>query len=451
MPFRSIGFLLYFFGSSLGTLVYPIVGVVCYIILYHVFPQTTWWGMRLNFLGLRYSFIIGVCLIIGMFLNANKLRFGKSALHPVELSLIFVLITMILSGYMGLGWTHHSWVLLDKMAKVFLFTFMLSHVATDRRNLWIVVLTLVMMAWYLGHEAHIAPRGSFAKGRLNGIGGPDFRESSSLAIHLVALLPFIAVAFLQRPLWIKICAFLAGGYAVNAILLCRARSAFLAAMVAGVMAVWYGPRRYRRWIIFVLILGTIGGITLSDDWFWKRMVTIFTSAEERDESAQSRLIIWSASWEMIQEHPFGVGIGRFQDHIQRYNPDLILTRRDAHNSFILCLAETGWLGLAAFLASLLVSWLTLIHVQRTAMRRLSEPDFYLMLVFATRLALITYLVSGVFVSRYYAEGFWWFVILPVCLARCVENEARDEAVEVEALRNELQHRAREGNVPQWIT
>jgi hypothetical protein len=53
MPLRSLAFLGYFFGSSMLTLAFPMAGVVCYIVLYHIYPQTTWWGLALEPLGLR--------------------------------------------------------------------------------------------------------------------------------------------------------------------------------------------------------------------------------------------------------------------------------------------------------------------------------------------------------------------------------------------------------------
>lgn len=448
MPLRSIAFLMYFLGSSAGTLAYPIIGVVCYIVLYHVFPQTTWWGAHLNFLGLRYSFIIGLCLLIGTVLNLGRLRFGRQFIHPVEWGILLVFVAMLLSGVTGVTWDHRTLYILDKMTKVFLFTFLLSHVVVTRRRMWIVLLTLTAMVLYLGHEAHIAPPGSFEKGRLNGIGGPDFRMSAGLAIHLFALLPFVAIVFIQKSLWLKTFAFFAGCYGVNAILLCRARSAFVAGMIAIIMAIWYSPARYRRWIIAVLILGSIGGVHLSDDLFWKRMVTIFTSAEERDESAQSRFIIWNAAWEMFKERPMGVGIGQFEEQTRKFDPETFPIRRDAHSTFVLCLVETGIPGILAFLTVLGLAWMTLRHVDQRARSSLADPDFYELLVFANRLALLVYLLSGLFVSRFYTEGFWWFVIMPVCLARCVENEARDEARVTAAIQGELEKWLARDDAPQ---
>ena len=448
MPYRSVAFLLYFLGSSAGTLVFPMVGVVCYIILYHVFPLTTWWGKSLEFLNIRYSFTIGACLLIGTVLNLNKLRFGRNLIHPVEWGILFILFTMVLSGVTGTAWDDDTYFVLDKMLKVFLFTFMLSHIVVTRERIWIITVLLTVMAWYLGHEAHIAPKGSFNKGRLNGIGGPDFRESAGLAIHLFALLPFVLIVFRQKKIWLKGLAFFAGCYAINAILLCRARSAFLGGMAAALMAIWYCPRKYRRWVLTLLVIGSIGGIKLSDDWFWQRMVTIFTSAEERDDSARNRFIIWAAAREMIKEHPQGVGVGHFAHEIRKYDPENLPKERDAHNTFLLCFAETGVLGFCAYGGTIIVAWITLGRLNRRIRRELPEPELYQWLIMANRLSLIIYFVAGLFVSRYYTEGFWWFLVMPVCLSRCVENEIRDEVRDQAAIHVALERWLVQGGLPQ---
>jgi O-antigen ligase len=407
-------------------------------VLYHVYPQTTWWGKSIEFLGIRYAFVIGVCLMIGTVLNAPKLKFGRRLIHPVEWGILAILATFIISGLTGVRWDDRTIFVLDKMTKVFLFSFMLSHVVTTRDQCWKLTLLFTAMALYLGHEAQIAPRGSFEKGRLNGIGGPDFRESAGLAIHLFALLPFVAVVFRQKAIALKLLAFFAGCYSVNAVLLCRARSAFLAGMLAGAMAIWYSPQRHRRWIVTILVLGMLGGVKLSDDWFWNRMVTIFRSGEERDESARTRFIIWAAAWEMIKDRPFGVGVGQFSREIRKYDPEGLTKRRDAHNSYILCLAEAGIPGLIAYLVTILAAWITLQRLTLRVRQKLSDPDLFELLIFANRLALLVFLFSGLFVSRLYTEGFWWFVLMPVCLSRAAENEIRAEAREEEAVRAQLE-------------
>lgn len=425
MPFRSIAFLIYFCGSTAGTLLWPMVGVICYLVLYHVYPQTTWWGKAIEHLGIRYAFICGSCLLIGTFLNLPRQPFGRRFVHPLEWCVLLFFLAMLISTATGTKWDYRSEVFLDKMAKVVLFTFVFSHVVVTADRLWHITLLLMLMSLYLGHEADNAPPGAFERNRLNGIGGPDFRESAGLAIHLVALLPFIAIVFRQKMLILKLMAFLATGYSINAILLCRARSAFLAGMITGVIAIWLIPRRYRTGMIVLLICGAVGGVILSDSWFWDRMMTIFTSAESRDESASTRITIWSAAWEMIKANPQGVGIGHFEVEIGKYAGPGV-QHRDAHNTFVLCAAEVGFPGLLAFVATLATAWGTLGHLNRRVRREMGSHDLFELLIFANRLALLVYVISGMFVSRLYTEGFWVLAMLPVCLSRAVENALRSE-------------------------
>lgn len=426
MPLRSITFLLYFCGSSAAALVYPMIGVVCYIVLYHVFPETTWWGKSLQPLGIRYAFICGICVIIGTALNLHRLPLGKQAVHPVEWGVLLVFLAMLVSTATGTPWDYRTEYILDKMAKVVVFAMMLSHVVITRDRLWQLTLLFTLMALYLGHEARDAPPSAFTQNRLNGIGGPDFRESAGLAIHLFALMPFVVVVF-RQPSWkLKLLAFLAGGYGVNAILLCRARSAFVGGVVAGLLALWYVPRRHRRWIFGVLTAGALGGVVLSDAWFWDRMVTIWSSAEERDQSAASRIEIWTAAWNLVKDRPLGVGIGHFEGQIGAYGPERV-AGRDAHNTYVLCAAEVGIPGLLLYLGTLGLSWQTLARANRRARAMLTDPHLFELFVFAARLALVVYVVSGLFVSRLYTEGVWWFILLPACISRAVEAEIQAEA------------------------
>jgi putative inorganic carbon (hco3(-)) transporter len=437
MPLRSITFLCYFLGSCGLSFITPMVGVVCYLVVYHVFPHTTWWGKHLSFLGLRYSFLCGVCLLVGTALNLNRLRFGRRFLHPIELMCLSVLLVMVLSSIASGTWCARTEFALDKMFKVILFGLMMVHVVTSRRYMWTLTILFTALSLYLGMEARNAPPGAFTDNRLDGVGGPDFRESASLAIHLFALLPFVGVVLRQKSILLKALAFLAGCYSINAILMCRARTAFVAGVIAGVLAIWYIPKRHRLWVVVMLILAVIGGVILSDTWFWERMFTIFDAPEERDASAAYRLVIWSAAWEMFKANPGGVGVGQFRNRIGQYavHPSeyALVHDRDAHNSYILCAAETGVLGLAVYLGTLAMAWLTLGRAERMARRHIADSDRIELMVFACRLALLVYMISGMFVSRFYTEATWIFIMMPACLDRVVENEIRATSKQTAAL------------------
>jgi O-antigen ligase len=85
--------------------------------------------------------------------------------------------------------------------------------------------------------------------------------------------------------------------------------------------------------------------------------------EELDMSTASRFEIWDGAMRMWQDHPLGVGLRRFPQYIGRYSR---FAGFDAHNYYVLTLAELGPLGLGALLWLL---WRTLRlanRVRRTA-------------------------------------------------------------------------------------
>jgi len=74
-----------------------------------------------------------------------------------------------------------------------------------------------------------------------------------------------------------------------------------------------------------------------------------------DESASERIVAWSEGLEMLKAQPlFGVGFGQFVDHHT-------LT---AHNSLVLCFAETGFIGCFLWVGLLVVTLLELHGIAR---------------------------------------------------------------------------------------
>jgi len=78
-----------------------------------------------------------------------------------------------------------------------------------------------------------------------------------------------------------------------------------------------------------------------------------TQIEITDDNfaALERLAHWQVGWRMFEEHPWiGVGIGNFAPEYEHYAPaHWYEPLGHAHNIFINFMAETGILGLAAFL------------------------------------------------------------------------------------------------------
>lgn len=67
---------------------------------------------------------------------------------------------------------------------------------------------------------------------------------------------------------------------------------------------------------------------------------------ELDTSTASRFDLWQGAWKMWREHPAGVGLARFKSQIGNYSR---YQDFDAHNYYVLVLAEAGLLGLGALI------------------------------------------------------------------------------------------------------
>jgi O-antigen ligase len=126
-----------------------------------------------------------------------------------------------------------------------------------------------------------------------------------------------------------------------------------------------------------------------------------------EKNVQSRQALWRGAVQMAMDHPVtGVGPGRYGEESVDYVRDnpIVLENPAAHNAYLEILAENGPFALAAFLAFLGGSWLTLSR-HRRASERAGDRE-------GTRLAttlqaiLLVAVVGAVFLSVQLAIPFW---------------------------------------------
>jgi hypothetical protein len=72
-----------------------------------------------------------------------------------------------------------------------------------------------------------------------------------------------------------------------------------------------------------------------------------------DESTTSRFILWEGAMLMWNEYPMGVGLERFKSHIGKYCD---ISNMDAHNYYVLVLAEMGLFGEITFIFMLFMMY-----------------------------------------------------------------------------------------------
>ena len=427
-PLKTILYFGAFWVACAMSLLNPIWGLINYMIVYQTDPTATWWGLPLVDLGMRFSLLAAGFTMLGMIVARRRMPKIRSAFGWWELGVCAIFVIAAINTLTGLEYGPSARWNFEKLWKLLLFALILGRLAASRENLKLVLWTLVIGSLHIGYDAYTAPVGAFVLGRLENVGGPDFSTTSGAAAHLSAMLPLIGAVFLTTKHWRwKLVAGLSGALTVNAIIMCRTRSAFIGLVVGALIALLAAPRARRYRIHIFLIAGALTAFSLTDDHFWKRMGTLIDSqVMATDLATVSRQEIWVASLHILADYPLGIGVGNFPRVIGDY--DERHYKRSTHNSVVVCFVELGIQGGVVFL-SLFFGSLFLIYRCTRLAPGTRDPLETQILAYGMLISLVTYFVTALGTQRFYCESFWWVMILPLSLYRLTVAE-RAALVEV---------------------
>lgn len=184
--------------------------------------------------------------------------------------------------------------------------------------------------------------------RASGPFGPDYRDANRAGIYYAMFLPmFVGLALFMRKqrLW-RLAAIAGIGLLAMAVLVTYSRQSYFIAIAGAALLL------LRRNIVLAVVLGAalVSMSGLLPESVNQRVAETKQrdthGAEVLDESTTSRWEIWSGAIAMWSEHPLGVGLNRFKTQIGNYSSH---KGYDAHNFYMLTLAEMGVQGLAALL------------------------------------------------------------------------------------------------------
>lgn len=420
-PLKTILYFVLFWVACLMSLVNPIWGLVNYMMVYQIHPKSTWWGMPLAQMGMRFSLLAAIFTVLGILFARKRVPKIRPMFSHWEAAAVALVLIGAVNLMFGSRYHAGSAYAFEKLWKMLFFVLILGRLATTRFNLKIVIWTLVAGSLYVGYDAFTAHPSSFWEGRLELIGGPDFATTSGTGAHMAAMLPIIGVGFLIARKWRwRILAALSGALALNTIILCRTRSAFVGLLCGAAVAVLAAPRARRYRLRVLIVGGAVLAFALTDNYFWNRMATLTDrEALAKDTAFVGRAEIWRASLQLLAERPFGIGPGNFAHAIGTYDPRHY--SRSAHNTFIVCFTELGVQGGIIFVLMLLGS-LRFLYLSTRLADDTDDPLETKLIAYGLLIALVTYVIAGLGTERFYCESFWWILVLPMCLYRTVVRE-----------------------------
>lgn len=432
MGIQSAFFMTAFAVLIVAAIFNPFWGILAYMGHYYIWPEKQWWGELLASSGLRVSLTISVVTGASVIIHWSKLKrkIVGSVFHSQEIlfwSYIAVIALAEVWGHPADPFYMPSIHPLDKMFKIGIFSFMLTHVVTTRAEinkfLWFV---LTVGGLYLGYLAHILPASHFVKGRLEGVGGPDFSDSNFAACHFVEMGIVGTVLLLKTRSWLgRFYCLFAGAFIANGLILTRSRGAFLGVMAAGAVGVVLVDRSIRKHVIWVVPLVAVGMYSLTDNSFWERIFTTFVAPEHLDESAESRIEFWKAATQIFADNPLGVGPGRFYQTIGDYRPEY--AGRDTHSLYFRTLAELGLPGIIVLFSLIGNAFRVLRRCQKVALNQLHDPDL-VSIAIGFQLMLVCFVTCGLTMTMTYSEEFFLVLLLPACLDRAVSHALANQLV-----------------------
>lgn len=243
--------------------------------------------------------------------------------------------------------------------------------------------------------------------RVAGAFGQDASAANYAGVFLAIFLPLLLKNFLYKsknfvhPL-ISLSIFLMG---VFALFYTYSRQAYGSLAVTSVLNF---AKKNKILLTFVLLLLFNSEVWLPETVLERIQGTQVESdsgEEKLDDSTESRLVIWEQAYNnLIINNWMGVGLNEFQDRIDPFLPEWIHAR-DAHNSFVLILTESGILGLVAFIYLLLKMYAT-----GRMIRLNSAQEHVRMLGEGYQLTVIAVIMGNIYSSTFYSPevmgNFW---------------------------------------------
>lgn len=341
-------------AAVLAALRQPFVGLLVYLWLdfmrpHDFFPELRAW---------RPMLVLGVVtLAAAAWHERGRLFAGWRLFVP-----LFALVAAVALATTGSVDRAASFALLVEAGKMLAIVWLLFVLVSSEERfdavLWVVSASLLAVAGSAILQG--IERGLVREFRPElAVRGPDgpFGDNNDIARVLALSVPlwWILAANLDR-LQARIVAVAGCVVAIAGIVFTFSRGGFLALM-AGVSVASLSQRpSWRALAIAPLFCAAL--LLLSPPSYRARVLTI--ARPQAEGSVQGRIGIWKEGLATAGRNPFtGQGPGSFRT-VER--------RRTSHNIFLELLAETGTVGLAAYLAVIVTTFWRLLQVRQTAAR-----------------------------------------------------------------------------------
>jgi hypothetical protein len=428
MATPAIGFALLFLGSLAISFRWPIMIFATYLASFYGHPPSRWWGDSLPDLRWALSAAAGLALITAIYWYQQR-----SIPKPPELSqrktdwligwyVLYVLWMWIQSAWAAGPVDHFEGTMF--MTKYIPVMLAIVILADTPQKIRMFMLFHVCGCAYFGYLAFLQGSGGE---RLDGVGGPGVDDANTLGMYLATGIVMGAALLVDGPKWTRLISAICLPVILNGMILTQSRGAFLGLVIGGLVLITFVPRRVALPLWAAGGLGLLALVSLGHQEFWERIGTIDAKEQDRDFSAQSRIGIAEAQWQMFLEHPEGIGHRGTAALSALYLPDEYLTVdnsaagggarvRSSHSTPMTVLTEQGVVGVILYLCLFFAILRRTFYIRR--LYRSGElADEVAVIMAGVVGAIATIFIAGQFADYLRAEIQAWVIALLAAAGR----------------------------------
>lgn len=383
----------FIFGSLPFLLRQPHWAVLMWTWISLMAPHRLTWSYAYD---MRFALFVGLVLLIGVLISKEPKRIPWSPMTVIWAFFVFWLCVTTIFALNPNGAAPG----LDKSLKIQIASFIILMVMNTPWRLKAFVAVIALSIAFYGVKGGIFTLRGGGIERVYGPPGSFIQDNNALAMALVVVLPLLWYLRLHVPKkWMGHGIAVAMVISTFSVIGSQSRGAFLGMGAMALFLILKSPRR------FVLLLGMAVLIpmlvTFAPQKYWDRMSTI--KNYEEDNSAMGRINAWQTAINLARDRPLvGGGFNTFTGEVfARYSPRPELAR-DVHSMYFEILGEQGFVGLACYLAMLVMAYL---GAGRTARRAAAVPDarWQADLGRMVQVSLIGYASAGAFLGLAYFD------------------------------------------------
>jgi putative inorganic carbon (HCO3(-)) transporter len=383
----------------------PAAGVLCWAWFSIMNPHRQVYGFTYD---QPLNSLVAVATLVGWLFSREPKRWPAD---PIPWLLLLLMAWMTVDTPFGAE-PEYSWVLWNRTIRLFAMIFMVFFVFTTKARIHGMIWVLVISLGFYGVKGGVF---TIASGGHSIVYGPEssvYNDNNQLALAVVTEIPLVYyLAQHTRAVWLRLPMLGAMMLQVIMVFGSYSRGGVLALAVM-LSILWL---RSDRKIIYALLALVVvaGGLSLMPDTFFARLDTV--NNLDSDASFQGRVVAWQVAFMYATEHfPFGAGFNAAQTPLvfNHYFPGASI--HAAHSIYFQMLGDHGYIGLAIFIAILLLA-LRSAGVIRRQTRGNPELLWAYDLADMMRVSLISFYFGGAALSMAYSDVYLVLIALLVNL------------------------------------